>query len=60
MRFLFKTVIVCSEEKKGFDYMNNHKRNKSANFRLDNINKINYRIPIVILYILSRLRLRKV
>ena len=43
MRFPPKVVIVYSQEKEGFNCINNHKYNKSANFQLYNISKINDR-----------------
>ena len=60
VRFLPKAVTICSREKKGFDCKNNHRCNKSANFRLDNISKINYRMLVVLSYISLGLELRKV
>lgn len=59
VRFLPKVVIDCSRTKKGFDCKNNSKHHKSAHFWLNNISKINCRIPVVFLYTLSRLALRK-
>ncbi len=41
MKFMPKAVTVCSGEKEGFDCKNNHRCDKSANFRLDNLSKIN-------------------
>lgn len=40
VRFLSKAVIVLSKKKR-FDYKNNHECDKSANFELNNICKIN-------------------
>ena len=48
------------QKKKRFDSINNHGRNKLANFRLDNISKINYRTLVVLSYILLELASRKV
>lgn len=59
MRFLSKALTVFFKEKKGFDYKNNYKYDKLANFCLDNIFKINYKILVILLYILSKLELRK-
>lgn len=50
VRFLPKAITICSREKKGFDYKNNDKRNKSANFWQDNISKINCRTLVVLSY----------
>lgn len=44
MRFLLKTVIICSREKEIFNYKNNYGYNKRANFQLNNISKINSKI----------------
>lgn len=60
MRFLPKDVNIYSKEKNGFDYKNNHKCSKSANFQLDNISKSNCRILVIISYILSGFELRKI
>ena len=60
VRFLSKAVTICSGEKEGFDCKNNHGRGKLANFWLDNINKMNCRMLVVLSYILSRFGLRKV
>ena len=51
VRFPPKTVTVCSGEKKGFDYKNNHGYDKSANFWLDNISKINYKMLVILVVI---------
>lgn len=60
IRILPKAVTISSREKAGFNYKNNHKNSKSANFWLNTINKINYKIWVVMSYALSRLELRKV
>ena len=60
VRFLSKAIIICFGKKEKFDYKNNYKCGKLANFRLDNISKFNCRMLIVLLYILSRLRLKKI
>lgn len=59
MRFLFKVITVYFK-KKQFNYMNNYRYGKSVSFYLDIINKINYKILVIISYISSELRLRKV
>lgn len=59
MKFLFKIVIFYFGEKKRFDCKNNHKCIKLAHFWLDIIGKINYKIPVVLLYTLLRLELKK-
>ena len=51
VRFPPKAVTVYSGEKKGFDCKNNHGCGKSANFRLDNISKINYKMLIILVVI---------
>ena len=48
--FLSKVVTVCSGEKTGFDYKNNHGRGKLVNFRLDIISIINCKILVVMSY----------
>ena len=60
VRFPPKTINICSGEEEGFDYKNNHGCSKSANFRLDNISKINCRILVILLYTSSRLKSKKV
>lgn len=60
MRFLPKAVTVCTGKDKTFDYKNNHECNKSANFWLDNMSKINCKMLIVLLYTTWRLRSRKI
>ena len=60
MRFLPKTVIVCSKEEARLDCKNNYRCGKLANFWLDIINKINFKMLIVILYTSLRLRSKKV
>ena len=60
VRFPPKAVTVCSKEEEGFDCKNNHRRGKSANFRLDSISNINCRTLVVLSYTLSGLELRKV
>ena len=59
VRFLPKIVTVCSGEETGFDCKNNHKRNKLTNFRQDITSKINYKMLVVISYILLELGLKK-
>lgn len=60
VRFLLKVITVCFRDKVGFDCKNNHRYSKSTNFWLNIIDKINCKILVVMLYILSRLRLRKI
>lgn len=60
MRFLPQIIIVYSKKKRGFDCKNNHGHSKLANFQLDIINKISYKMLIVILYILSKLNSNKI
>lgn len=60
VRFSPKTITVYFENKKRFDYKNNHGCSKSANFYLDNISKINYRMLVILSYTLSKLRLKKI
>lgn len=60
MRFLLKVVTICFEEKEEFDYNKNHRHGKLANFRLDNISKIDYKMLVVLSYISSRLGSRKI
>lgn len=57
MRFTLKDITICSSKKPGFNYKNNHKNCKLANFKLDIINEINVRLLIVISYISSELEL---
>ena len=60
VRFLFKAITVCFNKNSGFDYKNNHKCNKLANFWLNKISKINYIILIIISYTLLLLESRKI
>lgn len=60
MKFLFKAIIVCSREEKRFNSNNNYKYSKLANFWLNNNNKINYKILVVLLYILLGLESKKI
>ena len=55
MRFLLKGEIICFEEEKGFDCINNHKCGKLTNFWLDNISKIYCKMLVVLSYISSEL-----
>lgn len=59
MRFLIKVLTVCFIEKLVFDYKNNHRCNKLANFWLDITRKISYKILMVISYTLLGLGLKK-
>lgn len=54
MLFSPKTIILYSREKAGFDSKNNHKCRKLTNFKLDVINKIDFRMLAVNLYLLYR------
>lgn len=60
MRFLPKVVTICFGEEEEFDCKNNHGYDELANFWLNNINKNNCGMLIVLSYILSRLGLKKV
>ena len=60
IRFLPKVGTICSGDEKEFDCKNNHRCGESANLQLDIISKINYRMLIILSYILSSLELRKV
>lgn len=60
IKFLPKLVTVYSKIKAEFDYKNNHRCSKLTNFQLDIINKIHYKILVVILYTSLELRLKKV
>lgn len=60
MGFMLKAIIIYIDEEVEFDYKNNHEHHKSANFRLDTISIVNFRLLVVILYILSGLRSRNV
>ena len=60
VRFLPKAVTVCFRKKEGFHCKNNHKCNKSGNFWLGKIGKINYKMLIALSYISLRLKLNKV
>lgn len=55
-----KAISVYTYKKVGFDSKNNHGRYKSAIFRLDTISKANFKLLVVMSYILSRLELRNV
>lgn len=60
MKFLFKAITIYFRAKKQFNCKNNYRYSKLADFKLDNISKINCKILIIILYILLRLRSKKV
>ena len=60
LKFLPKAIIVCFEEKKGFNYKDNHRCSKLANFWLDNISKINCNTLVFLSYISSGLRSKKI
>ena len=60
MRFLPKVVTVYFGEEERFDCKNNYGCSKLANFRLNNISKFNYRMLVVLSYILLGLGSRKV
>lgn len=60
VRFSLKIITVYSKEKTGFDCKNNQWHNKLANFRLDDINKINCKKQIVMLYTSLKLGLRNI
>ena len=59
-RFSPKVVIVCSKEEKGFDCKNNHRCGKLANFRLDDISKMNCKTLVVLSYTSSGLGTREI
>ncbi len=60
VRFPPKAVTVCFGEKKRIDYKNNDGYDKSANFRLDNITKFNYKTLVVLVVIyLIKVRVKK-
>ena len=50
VRFLPKAITICSGEEEGFDCKNNHGCGILANFRLDNISKINCKTLVVLSY----------
>ena len=60
MRFPPKAVIICFEEEERFNCKNNHECGKLADFQLDNMNKFNYKMLVVLLYISSKLGLGQV
>ena len=60
VRFSSKALNICFGKTLGFDCKINYEWNKLANFWLDIISKINSKILVIILYILSGLRLKKV
>lgn len=55
---MLKVIIIYIDKKTGFNYKNNYKYYKLANFYPDTISKINFRLLIVMLYILSELKSR--
>ena len=58
--FLPKAITICSRKKERFNYKNNYRCSKLANFRVDNISKINCRMLVVLLYTLLELGSKKV
>ncbi len=59
-RFPPKAITTCFRKKEGFDSKNNHRCGKSANFQIDNISKINYRMLVILLYTSLGLGSRKI
>lgn len=53
VRFSFKVIIIWFREKVGFNCKNNYRYDKSTNFWLDIINKINCKILIVKSYLIT-------
>lgn len=51
VKFLSEVITVYSGEKKEFDYKNNYGYDKSANFRLINLSKINCKMVVLLSYI---------
>lgn len=47
MEFISKAITIYNNKKIGFDYKNNYKYYKLATFLLDIINKINFRLLII-------------
>lgn len=60
IRYLLKAVIVCYTKIAGFDNKNYYKRGKLANFWLDTISKIKCKILVIMSYISSKLKLKKI
>lgn len=60
VRLLLKVSIVYFEEKIRFNFKNNYKYSKMANFLSNIIHKIDCKTLIVILYTLLELRLKKI
>lgn len=60
VRFLLKVVSILSREKVGSDGKNNYYKGELANFRLNIMNKINCKKPVVMSYSLSTLVLTKI
>lgn len=55
-----KVIIVCTNNKAGFNCKNNYGHYKSAIFWLDIINKANFRLLVVISYTSLGLRSRNI
>lgn len=59
MKFLPKILSIYFGKRAKFDCKNNYGHNKLTNFSLDTISKMNFRILVIMSYILLRLRLKK-
>lgn len=60
IRLISKAKIIYIIEIIRFDYKNNYKYFILANFLLDNISKISFKLLIITIYILLKLRLRNI
>lgn len=60
LKLPLKVIIFYSREKIRFNCKPNLKKDKLANFWLDIINKINYKILVVILYTSLELKSKKI
>ena len=59
IKFLFKAIIIYFKEEKRFNCKINYRCNKLANFWLDYISKINYKMLVVLLYTLLELESKR-
>lgn len=55
-----KVIIVCTNNKAGFYCKNNYGHYKSAIFWLDTINKVNFRLLVIMSYTSLGLRSRNI
>lgn len=60
IKFISKAKRIYIIEIIRFDYKNSYKYFKLANFLLNNISKISFKLLIIVIYILLKYRLRNI